>query len=912
MHTFKKSILAIALLLMGINGFTQATEAWYIRRTPPEPWTWCPVLNTNITEMDNVFGVGGWNSGYFTTVAVATAFGPTSKFVFLEGGDDHAIPLNNFLIANLATIENWVYNGGCLFLNAAPNYGTDINFGFGGTTLDYPYYSTTAYPTDPTHPIFLGPYMPVGTSWTGNYFCHGRVLGTCLTMLIDESFGAAGVNNIACEKHWGAGTVIFGGMTVTGWHSPFTNARNMRQNILSYLYNYVGVNAGAFDYPDSIYCTGDPDPSPTFDPGADTGVFSATPAGLVIDPATGTIDLSASLPGTYIITNGAIVDCALSSFEMIIGDDPNATFSYPGSPFCSTDPSVVPLFFMGGTPGTFTASPPGLSLNAATGAINIGASTPGTYTVTNSVTSLYCGTDTHSVTVVINPAYAITVNDEICDDVTYILPDGTIAAASGTYVNNFTTAAGCDSIITTNLLIHTTFDVTTNVSLCNGDTYALPDGTITGTAGTYIQNFPTPYGCDSTITTVVAVNPVYTLTENVGICTGDTYTLPSGVVVNATGAYVSNLVTASGCDSTINTNLMVFPTFAVPVAASICSGDSYTLPDGTTTGIAGVYVHTLPSVHACDSVITTTLTVLPTYFPVVNAEICEGFTYTLPDGIIVSTTGTYTTSYTTVSGCDSIITTNLTVHPNPVISFTEDDVICMEQGTITLGASPVGGTYSGTGVAGSLFDPSLAGVGGPYEITYTYTDANGCTSSASVFMSVDQNFADAWGDTTIYAGEPAVLYSTAGGAYDWTPPTQVICPDCAITNAYPLENTTYTMTSVNDNGCIASDYMNVIVLPNPGNSVYIPNSFTPNGDNINDYFFAYGYNLSMIKKMSIYDRWGELVYFGENIPETSEADGWDGTYKGENLNQGVYAYIVELTFTNGVTTTFAGNVTLVK
>ena len=137
MHTIRKGLLIFIAIVSSYTGFSQATEAWYIRRTAPEPWTWCPVLNTNITEMDNVFGVGGWNSGYFTSVDPAVAFGPTSKFVFLEGGDDHAIELKNFLITNITTIENWVYNGGSLFLNAAPNEGGDINFGFDGTTLDF-------------------------------------------------------------------------------------------------------------------------------------------------------------------------------------------------------------------------------------------------------------------------------------------------------------------------------------------------------------------------------------------------------------------------------------------------------------------------------------------------------------------------------------------------------------------------------------------------------------------------------------------------------------------------------------------------------------------------------------------------------------------------------------------------------
>ncbi|MEZ5014670.1 MAG: gliding motility-associated C-terminal domain-containing protein [Chitinophagales bacterium] len=904
-------ICILLVCAQAVELYGQATEAWYIRRTPPEPWTWCPVLNTNITEMDNVFGIGGWNSGYFTTVVVADAFGPDSKFVFLEGGDNHAIDLKDFLVANITTIENWVYNGGCLFLNAAPNEGADINFGFDGTTLDYtpPYYDGAVVATDPTHPIFIGPYTPVGTSWTGNYFCHAKVTGTCLTMLIDDG---AHIYNIACEKHWGAGTVIFGGMTVTGWQSPFTQARNLRQNILSYLYNYEGVIAGAFTYPDSLYCTDGIDPMPIFDPGADTGTFTASPAGLDIDPETGQIDLSGSLPGTYTISNGAIIDCTPGLFVMTIAAAPKANFVYPALNFCTNDPDPSPGFILGATPGTFTATPAGMVINPATGTIDLSASTPGVYSVTNTVTTPDCGSDTHTVTVTIKAAYDIVINANICSDETYTLPDGTVVATTGTYVNNFTTVGGCDSVMTTNLVVHAAYATTLNVEICDGETYVLPDGTIAGVSGTYVQNFPTAFGCDSVITTNLTVHPVYNYTVNTSICNGDAYTLPDGTTATTTGIYVTPLLTGAGCDSVITTNLLVFPTYAVPVNASICSGELYTLPDGTTTGLAGTYITNLLTIHDCDSIITTTLTVDPVYNIAMSPEICEGETFILPDGNVVSATGTYVTAYTTVDGCDSLITTNLTVHPNPDIIFSADDVVCMEDGLLLLNAYPAGGTYSGTGISGSNFDPALAGIGGPYDIQYAYTDIYGCSASSDVFISVDQNFADAWGDTTIYAGEPAVLHGNAGGDYTWSPPTQVVCTWCPTTNAYPDTDIIYTLTSVNDNGCVASDFVTVIVLPNPGNSVFIPNSFTPNGDNANDFFFAYGYNLVEIRSMSIYDRWGELIFYKEHMPVGSDTEGWDGYFNSEPVNEGVYAYIIEITFTNDVTTMYKGNITVIR
>ena len=122
----------------------------------------------------------------------------------------------------------------------------------------------------------------------------------------------------------------------------------------------------------------------------------------------------------------------------------------------------------------------------------------------------------------------------------------------------------------------------------------------------------------------------------------------------------------------------------------------------------------------------------------------------------------------------------------------------------------------------------------------------------------------------------------------------------------------YTITSLDENGCIAIDDVYIEVLPNPGNAMFIPNTFTPNGDNANDYFFAYGYNLASIKSMRIYDRWGELLFQKEEIPVENESEGWDGTFQGQVVNNGVYAYIIELTFDNGITTAFSGNVTVIR
>ena len=319
------SLLSLFLLIWVDSLNAQATEIWYIRNNPPEPWGggWAPDPDDNIDEMNDVFGVGGWNSGYYSSVDPLEAFGATSKYVFMEGGDSHASELNTFYSANISLIEDWVAAGGKLFVEAAPNEGGDIALGFGGGTLDYPSYSSNGDALFVDHPIFLGPNLPVGTAWTGPYFGHATIDFDCANVLIENEVGKA----VLVEINWGSGTAIFGGMTLSSWHDPQPHGTNLKLNIHEYMITaepfFVSTT---FLYEDSVYCQYEIDPLPIFDPGSEPGLFESAPAGMVIDPVTGLVDLDASLPGVYSITNTVtIAGCDFfSEFEMTISESPIA------------------------------------------------------------------------------------------------------------------------------------------------------------------------------------------------------------------------------------------------------------------------------------------------------------------------------------------------------------------------------------------------------------------------------------------------------------------------------------------------------------------------------------------------------------------------------------------------------------
>ncbi len=665
------------------------------------------------------------------------------------------------------------------------------------------------------------------------------------------------------------------------------------------------------------FCSTEPDPTPAYAAGAAAGEFSATPAGLVFDPITGTIDLDASVPGTYDFTNTILTglctgDTAIYTMNITIWDPPVANFSYLGSPYCANDPDPSPIPMIGATLGTFSSTP-GLVINPLTGLIDLDASVPGTYTITNSVLSgTVCPDASATYDITIYPVYSSVVDATACLGDVYALPDGTTVMSSGTYVTTLNTVNGCDSVITTNIIFNPVYNLTLNPSICSGGSYTLPDGTTVFAAGTYVNNFVTVSGCDSIYTINLTVSPTPVTNVVAHLCDGETYVLPDGTVVGATGIYPVTLIAVTGCDSTISTTVLVHTVFDINIDAEICDDATYTLPDGSVVNTTGTYISNFLTVWGCDSIITTNLTVHPTYLNVITEDLCIGESYVLPDGTSTTVSGVWNYPNVSVFGCDSTTTVTVTVHPLPVLTWEMDSILCLEQGVVSLEASPAGGAYSGTGIAGTDFNTNTAGVGGPYTLTYDYTDVWGCSNSISVETSVDDNYATAWGDTTVYYGENATLYSDAGGDYTWSPTDGIVCANCPVTEVLPPFSIDYVMTSYDENGCVASDDVMVTVLPDPGNIIYIPNTFTPNGDNINDVFFVFGYNFVMINKIEVYDRWGEMVFFGENITPNDVSKGWDGTFKGQAANNGVYAYVIQVQFETGQKTSQFGNVTLIR
>ena len=163
----------------------------------------------------------------------------------------------------------------------------------------------------------------------------------------------------------------------------------------------VTINAlddASFSYDSPSYCVSEPDPTPIIT-GLAGGTFTAG-AGLSIDGSTGEIDVSASTPGTYTVTYTTAGTCPnSSSVSVTINTLDDASFNYDAATYCpnGTDPTPT---ITGAPGGTFTSSPIGLSIDAATGEIDLSASTEGTYTVTYTTVGTCSNSSTETVTVI--------------------------------------------------------------------------------------------------------------------------------------------------------------------------------------------------------------------------------------------------------------------------------------------------------------------------------------------------------------------------------------------------------------------------------------------------------------------------------------------------------------------------------
>lgn len=344
------------------------------------------------------------------------------------------------------------------------------------------------------------------------------------------------------------------------------------------------------------------------------------------------------------------------------------TFNAIG-PFCNGDAiGALPTTSLNGINGTWSP------------AINNTATTNYLFTIVAG----QCAINTN-LTIVVNPVFASAENISVCENTNHIFPDGfaQVITANTSHVSNLIAQNGCDSIVTTNVTMITSFATSENFSVCENSSVTYPDGSnqIITANTSHISNLVSADGCDSIVTTNITMLTAFSMTENISVCTNTNYVFPDGTnqLIIANTSYSSNLLSVGGCDSIITTNITAVNNFASTENINICSGDNFVFPDGTThvnITLNETYISTLASINGCDSLVTTNLNVNANYGLAENFVVCEGTVFSFPDGTnqTINSAVIYISNLLTAAGCDSIITTNVSV--NATYNLTENFIVC--------------------------------------------------------------------------------------------------------------------------------------------------------------------------------------------------------------------------------------------
>jgi len=369
---------------------------------------------------------------------------------------------------------------------------------------------------------------------------------------------------------------------------------------------------------------------------------------------------------------------------------------------------------------------------------------------------------------------------------------GNTYTTDGTYVNQLVAAGGCDSTVTTNLTVESEITGFQAVYICDGDSIEVGSNTYFN-SGNYYDTLIAANGCDSILYTDLTVYVSYNYTDNVAICNGQSYTVGANTYTN-TGTYIDVFTSASGCDSTIQTNLTVLNSNSTNQTITICFGDSYSVGSSVYTS-SGNYSDLLSSNGGCDSIVNTDLTVLQEISSTQNVVLCNGESLTVGSSSY-STTGTYVDVLTAVSGCDSTVTSNLTILA-PITS-SQTVTLCDGQ-SINVGSSThsTSGTYvdvlSGINGCDSTVTTNLTveaaissgqtvnicngqsiSVGSStYTTSGTFVDvfvaANGCDSTVTTVLNVSAAIAHTNNVTVCYGGAYIVgtnIYASSGTYID--------------------------------------------------------------------------------------------------------------------------------------------------
>ncbi|MDB3906151.1 hypothetical protein N9355_01620, partial [Crocinitomicaceae bacterium] len=397
------------------------------------------------------------------------------------------------------------------------------------------------------------------------------------------------------------------------------------------------LDDASFSYSAASYCVNDSDPTPTIT-GLGGGTFSSTP-GLSLNAGTGVIDVSVSTPGTYTVIYTTTGTCPNSSnVSVTVNALDDASFSYSAASYCVNDSDPTPTI-TGLAGGTFSSTA-GLSINGGTGAIDVSASTPGTYTVTYTTTGACPNSSNVSVTVnaLDDPSFSYSAASYCVSDadptptITGLLGGafsstpglslngGTGAidvsvSTPGTYTVTYTTTGSCPNSSNVNVTINGLDDASFSYSAaayCVSD--ADPTPTITGLAGGGFTSTPVGLSINAGIGVIdvsASIPGLYTVIyTTTGTCPNSSIvSVTIQAAVSVTFTALADLCIDEGVQTGLGGGLPTGGVYSGPGVTDDGNGTTYSF-DPAAAG-AGVHIITYTVSGACTTPASDNVEVFP-------------------------------------------------------------------------------------------------------------------------------------------------------------------------------------------------------------------------------------------------------------------------------------------------------------
>ncbi|HZV70987.1 MAG TPA: gliding motility-associated C-terminal domain-containing protein [Saprospiraceae bacterium] len=508
-------------------------------------------------------------------------------------------------------------------------------------------------------------------------------------------------------------------------------------------------------------------------------------------------------------------------------------------------------------------------------------------------------------------------------DTTYLFDNTCIPSDAGLFITHLTNQIGCDSTIST------------FVSLLPSDTISLTTTTCepseTGVSSQLLTN---RFGCDSLIVTTTMLDPasicelLATFTLQQAACFGDTAWL-SIDITSGLGPFELILLYD---DNPIVRNFPGLGSYQYPIEMNRQIPVNIRLNSSNGLSIFDSLDLELPD--PLDIIAETDIYYngycVPCYgdslgeaWVKINDHGTPPLTFAWSNGIdsthqLNLPAGTYVVTVTDSHGCESSSSVIITEPPLMDYDFNVQDIYCTNQpwGSVDL-----------TTIEGGVFPWTTSLNGDSFQMEYIYEglspgshsllimDQNGCLREEQFILSEPAVWSLHLGsDTMIAFGETFEIspkvYGLPNGAlqYAWS---DLQCDDCATRVIEASIDDVYSVTATDENGCTSVDEMKIHVFYN--HDIYIPNIFSPDGDGINDQILiSSGKSIKEIEELSVFDRWGNLVFqklhFQTNDPSVS----WNGMLNGKALSQGVYAYKVIVVYEDTGPETQFGDITLIR